>query len=148
MPLKVNVMSAVFDLSVEQYAVIESRGAEGFSEFFVIAYSDEESLRDLIAGPSIAACGITSREQAQAKIDANVSTAAAEKQAFRRVTVDAAEKYPRRVLSARRRLRGGFDLSQTGSIVRSLLQAAAATAVLIFYSRNAVSTIIRSIVGG
>ena len=33
-------------------------------------------------------------------------------------------------------------------IVHGFLQAAAATAILIFYSRNAVFTVIRSFVGG
>jgi hypothetical protein len=146
--LKVKVMTSVFDSSVEQYAVIEIHGTEGPSEFFVFAYSDEQSLRDLIAGPSIAAYGNASREQAQAKIDANFSTAAAEKQTFRKVSVAAAEKYPPGVLSAKRCLGARFDLSQTGRIVRGCIEAAVGMAVLIFYSRNAVSTVIRSIVGG
>jgi hypothetical protein len=48
----------------------------------VIAYSDEEVLRDLIAGPSITACGIASREQAQGKIDTNCSAASVEMPAW------------------------------------------------------------------
>jgi hypothetical protein len=46
----------------------------------VIAYSDEESLRELIAGPSIIACGFASREEAQTNIEADFWTAAAWKQ--------------------------------------------------------------------
>lgn len=87
-------MPAVLDSSVEQYAVIEARGPETHSEFFLIAYFDEESLRPLIARPSIAARGIASREQAQAKIDANFSAAAAEEQTFRKVTVDGDPRLP------------------------------------------------------
>jgi hypothetical protein len=59
---------------IAQYAVIEARRTEGPSERFVIAYSDEESLRDLIAGPSIVGCGFASHQEAQAKIDANFWT--------------------------------------------------------------------------
>jgi hypothetical protein len=44
----------------------------------VIAYPDEESLRELIAGPSIIACGFASREEAQTNIDADFWTAALE----------------------------------------------------------------------
>jgi hypothetical protein len=57
--------------------MIEARRIEGPSERFVIVYPDEESLRDLIAEPSIIACGFTSHEEAQANIDADFWTAAA-----------------------------------------------------------------------
>jgi hypothetical protein len=141
-------MSGVVDSSIARYALIESRRTEGPSECFVIAYSDEESLRDLIAGPSIIACGFASREEAQAKIDSSLWTAVTWKQTSRRLTVDGAEKYPRGVLRARGCLGGGFDLRQTGRVIRSFLQAAVATAILIFYSRNALSTVIRAVVSG
>ena len=48
-------MTELVDSSIAQYAVIEARRTEGPSECFVIAYPDEESLRDLIAGPSVPA---------------------------------------------------------------------------------------------
>jgi len=107
----------------------------------------KESLRDLIAGPSIIACGFTSREEAQAKVDANFCTAAAWKQTPKGSALDGAEKSQPGVPSAKRRLEVEFDLTQTGRIVRGFLQSAVAAAILIFYSRNAVSTIIRSFVG-
>ena len=143
-----DVMTGGVDSSIAQFAVIEARRTEGPSERFVIAYFDEESLRDLIAGPSIIACGFASREEAQAKIDGNFWIAAAGKQTPRAHTVDGAEKYPCEVLSAKRCLGGGVDLTQTGRIIRGFLQAAVATAILIFYSRNAVSSAIRSFVTG
>jgi hypothetical protein len=125
-------VTEVVDTSIEQYAVIKARRTEGPLEFFVIAYSDEESLRDLIAGPSIIACGFASREEAQAKIDANFSRAAAWTQTSRELTVDGVEEYPREVVLARRRLGCGFDLTQTGTIVRGFLRTTAATVALIF----------------
>jgi hypothetical protein len=137
-------MTGLVNSPIAQYAVIEARRTEGPSERFVVAYPDEESLRELIAGPSIIACGFASREEAQVNADADFWTAAAWKQTPR----DRAEKYQRGVLSAKRRLGAGFNLPQTGRIVRGFLQAAAAGAILIFYSRNAVSTVIRSLVGG
>jgi hypothetical protein len=137
-------MTGLVNSPIAQYAVIEARRTEGPSERFVLAYPDEESLRELIAGPSIIACGFASREEAQVNVDADFWTAAAWKQTPR----DRAEKYQRGVLSAKRRLGAGFNLTQTGRIVRGFLRAAVAGAILIFYSRNAVSTVIRSFVGG
>ena len=137
-------MTGLVDSPIAQYAVIEARQTEGPSERFVIAYSDEESLRELIAGPSIIACGFASREEAQTNIDADFWTAAAWKQ----TSGPTVEKYQRGTLSAKRRLGTAFHLAQTGRIVRGFLQAAAAGAILVFYSRNAVSTVIRSFVGG
>jgi hypothetical protein len=137
-------VTGLVDSSIAQYAVIEARRTEGPSERFVIAYRDEESLRELITRPSIMACGFASREEAQANIDADFWTAAA----WKKTPKDRAEKYQREVVSAKRRLEAGFNLTQTGRIVRGFLQAAVAGAILIFYSRNAVSTVIRSFVGG
>jgi hypothetical protein len=51
------VMTGLVNSPIAQYAVIEAGRTEGPSERFVIAYPDEESLRELIAGPSIIACG-------------------------------------------------------------------------------------------
>jgi hypothetical protein len=141
-------VTGLVDSSIAQYAVIEARRTEGPPERFVIAYPDEESLRELIAGPSIIACGFASREEAQAKIDANFWTVAAWKQTPKRAAVDGIEKYRRGVLSAKRRLGAGFDLTHTRRIVHGFLQAAVAGAILIFYSRNTVSTAIRSFVVG
>lgn len=60
----------------------------------MIAYPDEESLRELIAGPSIIACGFASRAEAQTNIDADLCTGAVRKETPR----DRAEKYQRGVL--------------------------------------------------
>ena len=110
----------------------------------IIAYPDEESLRELIARPSIIACGFASREGAQTNIDTDFCTAAT----WKKTPIDRAEKYQRGVLSANPRLGTGFNLKQTGRIVRGFLQVAVAGVILIFYSRNVVSTVIRSFVGG
>lgn len=141
-------MTGLADSSIAQYAVIEARWTGGPCERFVIAYPDEESLRELIAGPSIVACGFANREEAQAKIDADFWTAAGWEQTSRRPTVDGAEKYQRGVLSAKRRAGSRFDLTHTRRIVRVFLQSAVAGAILILYSRNAVSAAIRSFVVG
>ena len=137
-------MTRLVDPPDAQYAVIEARRTEGPSDRFVIAYPDEESLRELIAGPSIIACGFASREEAQTSIDTDFCTVSACKKTPR----DGAEKYQRGVLSAKPSLAAGFNLRRTGRIVRGVLQGAVAGVILIFYSRNAVSAVIRSFVGG
>jgi hypothetical protein len=141
-------MTELVDSSIAQYAVIEARRTEGPSECFVIAYPDEESLRELIAGPSIIACGFASREEAQANIDADFWTAAAWERTCRGLTVVGTEEYPRGAFSVMRHIGAAFDLTQTGRIVYGFLRAAIAAAILIFYSKNAVSTVIRSLVAG
>lgn len=57
---------------VAQYAVIEVRRTDGPAERFVLAYADERTLRDLIAGRNIIACGFVARDDAQAHINANI----------------------------------------------------------------------------
>ncbi len=47
------------------YAAIEARNADGAAERFVIAYTCEASLRELLAAPSIVASGIPTREHAE-----------------------------------------------------------------------------------
>jgi hypothetical protein len=143
-----DVVTGLVNLPIAQYAVIEARHTESLSERFVIAYSGEESLRDLIAGSSIVGCGFTSREEAQAKIDSNFWTGAAWKGTSRGAAVEAAEKSQSGVRSAKRRLGAAFDLTQTRRTVRAFFQAAVAACVLVFYSRNAVSTVIRLFIGG
>src|ERR1700735_596355 len=137
-------MTGLVNSPIAQYAVIEARRTECPSERFVIAYPDEESLRELIAGPSIIACGFASREEAQVNVDADFWRAAAWKQTPR----DRAEKYQRGVFSAKLRSEAGFNLAETGRIVFDFLHAAVAGAILVFYFRNDVSTVIRSFVGG
>ncbi len=125
-------MTGLVNSPIAKYAVIENRHAEGPSERFVIAYSDEESLRDLIAGPSIVGSGFASREEAQAKIDGNFWTVAAWKPTSRGSAVEGAEKSQSRVISAKRRSGAGFNLAPTRRPVRCFLQAAVAVCVLVF----------------
>jgi hypothetical protein len=47
------------------YAAIESRYADGAAERFVVAYTCEASLRELLAARSIVASGIPTREYAE-----------------------------------------------------------------------------------
>src|SRR5882724_11995105 len=51
-----------------RYAVIQASSKKDHPERLVIAYPDENWLRDLIAAPSIVGLGFTSREEAMAKL--------------------------------------------------------------------------------
>ena len=57
-------MNAVVDFPDVRYAVIEVLQTETGHERIVVAYQSEESLRDLIAAPSIVAFGLASRDEA------------------------------------------------------------------------------------
>ena len=59
-------MNKLGDLCRVRYAVIEGLRTETGHERIVIAYPTEQSLRDLIAAPSIVAFGFSSREEAVA----------------------------------------------------------------------------------
>jgi hypothetical protein len=47
------------------YAAIETRRGDGATERFVLAYTWEQSLRELVAAPSIVASGCLTREHAE-----------------------------------------------------------------------------------
>jgi hypothetical protein len=96
-------MRGLADCPITQYAVIEARRTEGASEHFVFSYSDEQSLRDLIAAPSIIASGFASREEAQANIDTDLTTASW-KIIQRTSALGGAENRQPRVLDAKLRL--------------------------------------------
>lgn len=123
--------------SIAQYAVIEVHWTESPSERFVLAYSYEESLRDLIAGPSIITCGFRSREDAQANLQTSRGPASP-KQSLRTCVLAGTEKYRQRLRSAVQRLEARFDLTKKRTLIRGVLESAAAVFILALHSRNAV----------
>ena len=130
----------------EQYALIEARWKERPSERFVIAYSDEQSLRDLIAGPNIRACGFASFRDAEAHISDSLLEAGHRTQPGSALAATRNERRP--TLSQGGSLGIGFCLTQSGKILFEFSQVVLAATVLAFYSKNAVSAVIRSLVGG
>jgi len=58
-------MKALIDESRTLYAAIQARCPDAPAERFVISYTSEEALRDLLATPSILASGCTTRERAE-----------------------------------------------------------------------------------
>jgi hypothetical protein len=138
-------MTDLIDPLSALYAVIEARWSDG-PERFVIAYRDEESLRHVIAAPSIVGVGFITREEALASADCWLPVARGSKQSLR-ASADKAEKHQCGLRSAKRRLGDGFRVAETRRIVCRALQHAAAMAIMVFYSRNIASAAIRTVIG-
>lgn len=140
-------MNQIVDSSGVQYAVIAGLRTETGPERLVIAYPNEESLRDLIAAASIIAAGFSSHEEAVADGRACVPTTDSchrlpETTAGREIEryqqgLNCAER-PDKTSSPWRRL-ARFLVTSCGDV--------AATAIVIFSSRSAVSAVIRMALG-
>jgi hypothetical protein len=61
----IGTMKALIDESRTLYAAIQALCSDGPAERFVISYTSELALRDLLATPSILATGCTTRERAE-----------------------------------------------------------------------------------
>jgi hypothetical protein len=64
-PSWIETMKALIDESRTLYAAIQACSPDGHAERFVISYTSERALRDLLARPSILASGCTTRERAE-----------------------------------------------------------------------------------
>ena len=133
-------MHNLVDTSTWQYAVISVR-SEPARERLVIAYPDEETLRDLIAAPSIVTLGYSSRADALKNIDRCVTTTASLTR-LKTAVVDTNMTF----LTVLRRLAGGFGRSGTSEVMHNLLHNGLAAALIFFYSRNVLSSTVRAFI--
>jgi hypothetical protein len=133
------------DTSTWRYAVICVRPELG-RERLVIAYPDEETLRDFIAAPSIVALGYSSRADALKNIDRDVTTTASLKRLLKTAVLHTNMTFLIECRVALRRLAGGFGLSGTSKVMRSLLHNGLAGALIFFYSRNVLSSTVRAFI--
>jgi hypothetical protein len=120
------------ETSTWQYAVICVR-SEPDRERLVIAYPDEETLRNLIAAPSIVTLGYSSRADALKNID-------------RSAVVHTTLTFLTECRVVLRRVAGGFGPSGASRVMRSLLHNGFAAALIFFYSRNVLSSTVRAII--
>ena len=137
-------MDDLLDTLTWRYAVICIR-SEPDRERLIIEYHDEETLRDLIAAPSIVALGYSSRADALKNIDRCVTT----KTSLKRLKM--ASLHPNMTFltecrAALRQLAGGFGLSGTSRIMHSILHNGLAGALVFFYSKNVLSSTIRAFI--
>ena len=138
-------MDELVDTSTWQYAVISAR-SEPDRERLVIAYADEETLRDVIAAPSIVALGYTSRADALKNIDRCVTTKASLKRLLKAASLHPNMTFLTECRVALRRLAGGFGLSGTSKVMRNLLHNGLAAVLILFYSRNILSSTVRAFI--
>ena len=138
-------MGELLDTSTWRYAVITVR-SDPARERLVIAYPDEDTLRDLIAAPSIAALGYASRADALKNIDRCVTTTASVKRLLKAAVLDTNMTFFTECRVAFRRLAGGFGLSGASKVMRNLLHNGLAAALIFFYSRNVLSSTVRAFI--
>jgi hypothetical protein len=141
------VVNEPIDSSSKRFAVIESRWTDRRPDRFILEYRDEESLRELIATPSIIAVGFTSRVDAIKRIEACFSAATPWHDIQKAIPGDRTACDQRGFHSAAPRLTSGLSFAGTRGTVRRVLQHAVAVAILVFYSRNAGGALIRAFVG-
>jgi hypothetical protein len=135
----------LLDTSTWQYAIISVQ-SEPDRERLVIAYPDEETLRDVIAAPSIVALGYTSRADALKNIDRCVTTKASLKRLLKAASLHPNMTFLTECRVALRRLAGGFGLSGTSKVMRNLLHNGLAAVLILFYSRNVLSSTVRAFI--
>jgi len=135
-----DVMRGLIHSASVHYAVVQASSKEDGPERLVIAYHDENCLRDLIAAPSIFGLGFASREEAMANLEGYITDTAASKQKPR--------------ITARFRgtpgnidWAGGHGLAKRRRISHRILQSALAAVIALFYSNNLVSVMIRMTLG-
>jgi len=135
-----DVMGVHVHCSSVRYAVIRASSNKDRPERLVIAYQDEDCLRDLIAAPSIIGLGFASRDGAVANLEGHMPDAAPSKQKPR-ITAMFHATYENGDLRSR------HGLVKQRRIPRSILQSARAAVIALFYSKNIVSVMIRMALG-
>jgi hypothetical protein len=113
------------DIADVRYAVVEVPRIEGGCDRFVVAYPHENCLYDLIASPRIVACGFASREAAAAVAEAHALKATIQN------CVPCGSETDQTLRSLRR-------------FFVDFYNDAVAAAILMFSSRNIISSAIRT----
>lgn len=140
------VVNGVVNSTGVQYAVIAGLRTETGPERLVIAYPNEESLRDLIAAPSIIAAGFSSREEAVAGGRAFVPSAIShhEPEATASMRI---KRYQPRLKWAEYPGKTASTLRRLAKFLVSSYSDVATTAIVLFSSTNAFSSVIRMALG-
>jgi hypothetical protein len=136
------VVNEVVDSTGVQYALIAGLRIETGPERLVIAYSNEKALRALIATPSIIAVGFSSREEALAGRRASVP-AISHRRIPQAIAGAGTERDQQGVNGAERRGEIGSSLRRLARFLVTSYGDLATTATAVFFSRNAVSAVIR-----
>jgi len=130
-----------------KYAVIQVSSKPDVPGRLVLAYRNEQSLRNLIADPSIIALGFARPEQAAALVAGNFTKSIACAETEEKQRSNDYRQCSHGLSLSKRGLAAGFDGWKHRSPAYSAVQFAFASAVLVLYSKNIVSSIIRTILG-
>lgn len=130
----------------ERYAVIEGRVREALPGCCVIAYRDDEWLREPIAPPSVIEIGFGSRAAGISEIPNNSSPDAVPRNIWEKCALRC-EMHDREPQLPRQRLRLRLGLREARRIASATLRSAVAAGLLLFYSRSVLGAVIRTCVG-
>jgi hypothetical protein len=130
-----------------KYAVIQISSEPYSPGRLVLAYPDEQSLRNLIAEPSIIARGFAQPEEAAALVAVNFSKSIASDGTEQEQRVNDYRECNLRFPSSKRGLAAGFGGWKHRNLAYSAVQFAFASAVLALHSKNIGFSIIRTILG-
>jgi hypothetical protein len=140
-------VNKVVDSSGVQYAVIAGLRTETGPERLVIAYPNEEALRDLIAAPSIIAMGFCSAAEAIAGSRASVPPAASHQRISEAALCGKIERDQQERNCAEWREGTGSTLPRLIRFFATSYSDVANTVTAMFISRAAVSSAIRMALG-
>lgn len=140
-------MNKVVDSTGVKYAVIAGLRTETGPERLVIAYPNQESLRDLIAAPSIIAIGFSSREEAVAGGRVPVPTGTSHQQMPKFTLGAGTERYQQGLNWGGHRGEIGSTLRRLARFLLTCYSDVGTTVTAIFFSRNVASAVIRMALG-
>jgi hypothetical protein len=139
-------VNGVVDFPEVRYAVIEVLQTETGHERIVIAYQSEESLRDLIAAPSIVASGLASRDEAVMRGEVSFRNGVVHQQ-MPEAIAGAATIRPRHRLHQKRRRETGSMSRKVGRFVSTCCGDVLTWTTVILSSSNFVLVAIRMALG-
>jgi hypothetical protein len=139
-------VNAVSDFPDVRYAVIGVRQTETGPERIVIAYSSEESLRDLVAAPSIVALGFASHDEAVMGGGASLPNRVVDQQTPETMAGADTNRSQQR-LNQQRRGETGSMSQRARRFVSTCCSDVLTWATVIFYSSSFVSAAIRMALG-
>ena len=140
-------MNEMVDSLGMQYAVIAGPRTETGHERLVIAYSNEKSLRDLIAAPSIIAVGFSSREEAVTGSRASVPTGVADQRRPGARAVGRVARHEQGFTWAELRGDTGAVLRRLGRFLVTSYSDFITSAIVIFSSSSTLSAAVRMALG-
>ena len=133
------VMEGLVHCSKVRYAIIQTSSKKDHPERVVLAYRDENCLRDLIVAASIVGPGFTSREEAMYKLVDSMPGPGAVKQ----MQLPAIPYQVQQTGNSE----GGSGLTKNRRIIYRILQCPPSTITVLFYSKNLFSVVLRIALG-